>query len=85
MPFSLMTESLIKSSSSDYQLCTNIDGYFIQETTKSVQLRIHNGPSLWIPKQFIDSEYVSNPLIKQNFYIENWILKKIGFRMIQNE
>jgi len=51
----------------------------MDENSKSILIRIYNGISFWVPKRFIDSSYSKTQNLLQEFLIENWILKKIGF------
>jgi len=73
-----MTESIIPK---DYKLNSAIKGYYMNETSKSVLIRIFNGISFWVPKRFIDSSYSKKESMLQEFLIENWILRKIGFNL----
>jgi len=76
-----MLESLIsKTNASSFDLTRCIKAFYQQETPKSIQIRLVNGIRIWVPKRYIDSEYSSNTLMEQKFRIENYILKKLGFR-----
>jgi len=57
----------------------------MNETSKSVLIRIYNGISFWVPKRFIDSSYSKKENILQEFLIENWILRKIGFNLSKSK
>jgi len=70
-----MTESITPKR---FKLNSIIKGYYMDENSKSVLIRIYNGISFWVPKRFIDSTYSQNQNLLQEFLIENWILKKIG-------
>ena len=76
-----MMESLIsKPNSSSFDLTTIIEATYQRETPKAVQIQLMNGTKIWVPKRYIDSEYSSDIFIEQKFRIENYILKKLGFR-----
>jgi len=76
-----MMESLIsKPNSSSFDLTTIIEATYQRETPKAVQIQLMNGIKIWVPKRYIDSEYSSDIFIEQKFRIENYILKKLGFR-----
>jgi hypothetical protein len=75
-----MESLILKPNTSSIDLTRTIKAIYQQETPKSIQIRLVNGIKIWVPKRYIDSEYSSNTLMEQKFRIENYILKKLGFR-----
>jgi len=75
-----MVESLHLKEIKSLELSSRIEGYYIEEDPKSIRIRLPNSISLWVPKRFVDSEYSNDNNIKQEFIIDNWILRKIGFQ-----
>ncbi len=71
-----MTKFITKDPNS--QLASIIKGYYIEETSRSLLLRLPNSISFWVPKRYVDSPFTSDKGIVQEFIIENFILKKIG-------
>ena len=51
----------------------------MEENPRSLLIRLVDGRKFWVPKRFIDSKFSRKKNIKQEFIIENWILRKIGF------
>ena len=72
-----MTESLTTQDS--FKRNSSITGYYLNETPKSILIKLSNGISFWVPKRFIDSTFSPDEELKQDFLIEDWILRKIGF------
>lgn len=79
-----MESLLSKPETQSRQLISPIKAMYEQETSKSVQIRINGGIKLWIPKKHIASQYSSDITTEQNFIIENYILKKVGYRFDLN-
>jgi hypothetical protein len=77
-----MMESLTSNVSSPVKLTSIIKARFKQETPKSVQIQLLNGIKIWVPKRYIDSQYSFDTSLEQNFLVENYILKKLGFKNI---
>jgi len=76
-----MVESLIRKDMEDLGLSRSIEGYYVEENPKSVLIKLTNGKSFWVPKRFIDSKFFRESSLKQDFIIDNWILRKIGYRL----
>ncbi len=76
-----MVESLIRKDMVDLGLSCSIEGYYVEENPKSVLIRLTNNESFWVPKRFIDSNFFRESSFKQEFIIDNWILRKIGYRL----
>jgi hypothetical protein len=76
-----MTES---GTIAHYGLCSVIKGYYMDENSKAILIKIQNGISFWVPKQYIDSPFSTNKNIVQEFIIEKWILRRIGFDLSKN-
>jgi PII-like signaling protein len=55
---------------------SKINGVIEGETEKALLIQFENNKEIWIPKSVIRSNYDSINEIKQNFIIDNWILKK---------
>jgi hypothetical protein len=77
MTQSYISETKISSSGSNSIIQAN----YLQETQNSVQIKLINGSKIWLPKNHIDLNYFRDDSIKQDFIIENYILKKIGFKL----
>ena len=75
-----MVESLHLEEIKSLGLSSRIEGYYMKENPKSLLIRLPNSLSFWVPKRFIDSEYSNDNNIRQEFIIDNWILRKIGFQ-----
>ena len=71
-----MTESSIIR---DENLCSIIKGYYLSENSRAILIKIYNGISFWVPKHFIAADYLKKESLLQEFTIENFILKQIGF------
>ena len=65
----------------DLGFSTTIEGYYIEEIQKSVNIRLPDSISFWVPKRFIDTQFFRETDFKQEFLIDNWILRKIGLRI----
>jgi len=76
-----MVGSLHLKEIENLELSSRIEGYYIEENPKSLRIGLPNSISFWVPKRFVDSEYSNGNNIKQEFIIDNWILRKIGFRL----
>jgi hypothetical protein len=76
-----MVGSLLLKEIESLELSSRIEGYYIEENPKSLLIRLPHGISFWVPKRFVDSKYSINNNIKQEFIIDSWILRKIGFRL----
>ncbi|HEC38948.1 hypothetical protein LCGC14_0663980 [marine sediment metagenome] len=74
-----MVESLPPNKLMSLGLNNKIEGYYMEENPRSLLIRLSDGRKFWVPKRFIDSEFLRKKNIKQEFIIENWILRKIGF------
>ncbi|MHA1508104.1 MAG: hypothetical protein ACTSO6_05305 [Promethearchaeota archaeon] len=55
---------------------SNLYGYIVGETEKAVLIDFKNKEE-WIPKSAISNQYLPKKNVKQNFSINNWILKKL--------
>jgi len=75
-----MIESTLQNEMENFDLTSKIEGYYVEENTKAIRIRLEGGISTWVPKRFIDSKFFTIPSLKQEFIIDNWILRKIGFR-----
>jgi len=75
-----MVESLIRKDMEDLGLSRSIEGYYMEENPKSVRIRLPDSMSFWVPKRFVDSKFFRESSIKQEFVIDSWILRKIGYR-----
>ncbi|KKL57261.1 hypothetical protein LCGC14_2237150 [marine sediment metagenome] len=71
-----MTKFVTKDPNS--QLASIIKGYYIEETSRSLLLRLPNSISFLVPKRYIDSPFTCDKEIVQEFIVEDYILKKIG-------
>ena len=80
-----MVESLVPFDMEKLDLSSQIEGYYLEENPKSVLIKLPSGASFWIPKRFIDLKFFRESSFKQEFIIDNWILKKIGFRIRNQE
>ncbi|MHA2182310.1 MAG: hypothetical protein ACXAAH_12905 [Promethearchaeota archaeon] len=76
-----MIESIHQEEMESLDLNRRIEGYYINEDPKSLHIRLPSGSSFWVPKRFVDSEFSTECKISQIFIIDNWILRKIGFRI----
>jgi hypothetical protein len=76
-----MTELFIGKDLDLYSLTSIVSGYYVEETPKTIRIQLMNGQSFWVPKRYINSAYSSDSSKSQNFIIENWILRKIGFKL----
>ncbi|NVM37635.1 MAG: hypothetical protein HWN81_18720 [Candidatus Lokiarchaeota archaeon] len=76
-----MTESYVFKDKDFSKLKSIVRGYYIEDTPKSVLIELPNGTSFWVPKRYIDSEISKDTKIQQNIMIQDWILKKIGFKI----
>ena len=76
-----MTETYVFKDNDFSKLSSVVRGYYIKDTPKSIQIKLPNGISFWVPKWYIDSEITENDEIQQDFVIQDWILKKIGFNI----
>jgi hypothetical protein len=56
-----------------------IKGYYLSENSRAILIKIYNGISFWVPKHCIDSHFSKKGSLLQEFTIENFILKQIGF------
>jgi hypothetical protein len=74
-----MTESMILNENESYALSTIISGYFVGADQKAVHIRLQSGRSFWVPKDYIDPNFRNEKKFLQDFTIDRWILKKIGF------
>ena len=74
-----MTELLLPITRNISELNTIISGYHAEENEKAVRIRLLGGNSFWVPKRYINSRFSADGEIMQEFSIETWILKKIGF------
>ena len=64
----------------DLGLSSTIEGYYVEENPKSIRIKLPDSITFWVPKRFIDSRFFREHSIKQEFVIDNWLLRKIGFR-----
>ena len=55
---------------------SNLIGSIQGETEKALLINFNSGKELWIPKSTIHGEYNPRKDVKQEFLINNWILKK---------
>jgi len=76
-----MAESIPPKEFKTLNLITIVDGYYMEENSRSLRIRLPLGTTFWVPKRYTDSEFSRKKDIKQNFIIETWILKKIGFKI----
>ena len=76
-----MVESVHLKEMEDLGFSTTIEGYYIEENQKSVNIRLPDSISFWVPKRFIDTQFFRETDFKQEFLIDNWILRKIGLRL----
>lgn len=60
---------------------SKIEAYYLEENPKALLIRLPGGLTFWVPKRFIDSKFSKVNNIKQEFIIDTWILRKIGFRI----
>ncbi|MFX0024184.1 MAG: hypothetical protein ACFE9S_17795 [Candidatus Hermodarchaeota archaeon] len=74
-----MTESMIINEKEALILGTTISGYFAEADQKAIRIRLPTGSSFWIPKHYLISAFSTNKSTMQEFVIDTWILKKIGF------
>ena len=72
-----MTESHIVEGSNSSS--STIKGYYLSENSRAILIKIYNGISFWVPKHFIVSPFSKKESLLQEFTIENFILKQIGF------
>ncbi len=59
---------------------SNLYGSIVGETEKAVLIDFTNKEE-WIPKSAITNQYLQKKNVKQNFLINNWILKKLELIM----
>jgi len=71
---------MIKSQNR-FEICSTIKGYYQDENSRAVLIKIYNGVSFWVPKHFVESTFSKKDKILQEFVIENYILKRIGFNI----
>ena len=76
-----MTETYIFKDNDFFKLSSTVKGYYIEDTPKSVLFELPTGTSFWVPKKFIDSEISKNSKVQQSIIIQDWILRKIGFKI----
>ncbi|KKM82613.1 hypothetical protein LCGC14_1317770 [marine sediment metagenome] len=76
-----MTESIKTNICGSSRLHSIVKGYFVVEQSRAVLIRLPIGSSVWVPKKRIYSEYLKDPYALQDFFIENYILKKIGLKI----
>ena len=75
-----MVESVYPEVVKSLNLNIKIEGYYVEENPRSLRIRLSGGITFWVPKRYIDSEFSRDKNIKQQFIIEKWILRKIGFK-----
>ena len=75
-----MVESITQKNMEDLGLSSTIEGYYVEENPKSIRIKLPDSITFWVPKRFIDSHFFRECSIKQEFVIDNWLLRKIGFR-----
>ena len=61
--------------------CSTIKGYYLDESSRAVFIKIYNGVSFWVPKHLVESAFLKKENVLQEFVIENFILKRIGFNI----
>ena len=74
-----MAESSIVEKSRSSGMSSIIKGYYLSENNRAILIKIYNGISFWVPKHFIVSPFSKKETLLQEFTIENFILKQIGF------
>ena len=75
-----MIKSIPQNEMQRLDLSSKIEGYYVEENPKALHIRLERGTSFWVPKRLIDSKFSNNTNLKQEFVIDNWILRKIGFQ-----
>ena len=76
-----MVESIHPNDMESLGLSSRIEAYYLEENPKSLLIRLPSGITFWVPKRFVDSKFSKVNNIKQEFIIDTWILRKIGFRI----
>jgi len=76
-----MVESIPPKEFRTLNLITIVEGYYIEENSRSLRIRLPAGTTFWVPKRYADSEFSRKKDSKQDFIIETWILNKIGFKI----
>ena len=76
-----MVESIPPKEFESLNLICKINGYYIEENNRSLHIKLPSGTTFWVPKRYTDSNFSRKLNIRQDFIIETWILKKIGFKI----
>jgi hypothetical protein len=74
-----MTESNMIEEFHSSRMHSTIKGYYLSENSRAILIKIYNGISFWVPKHYIVSTFSKKESLLQEFTIENFILKQIGF------
>lgn len=73
-----MNSNFIIKDHDSYQPESTVKGYYVREKQRVVYIQLPNGKYICFPKHSINSGYVKDQKILQEFIIDDWLLRKLG-------
>ena len=73
-----MNSSFIYKEKDSYEPVSVVKCYYMNDTKKTVLMKLPDGKVISIPKNAIQSEYIRNKSSIQDLIVDDWILRKVG-------
>jgi len=73
-----MTSNFIIKDQDSYEPVSVVKCYFAKDNQKTVFIKLPDDKIVCVPKTTIQSNFLKDKNILQEFIIDNWILRKLG-------